>query len=66
MSCPINRGAPGVDGMTIEEFPAFMRTHWSAIRTALLDGSYQPSPVRRKSIPRPGGRGERPNAKRPV
>lgn len=52
-------GAPGVDGMTIDEFPAFMRTHWPAIRTAVLEGSYQPSPVRRKSIPKPGGRGER-------
>jgi RNA-directed DNA polymerase len=54
-----NRGAPGVDGMTVEEFPAFMREHWPTIRTAVLEGSYQPSPVRRKSIPKPGGRGER-------
>ncbi|MBD3334730.1 MAG: group II intron reverse transcriptase/maturase [Candidatus Eisenbacteria bacterium] len=54
-----NHGAPGADGITVDEFPAFMRTHWLAIRTAVLDGSYQPSPVRRKSIPKPGGRGER-------
>lgn len=51
-----NGGAPGVDGMTVEEFPAYMRTHWPVIRTAVLEGSYQPSPVRRKSIPKPGGR----------
>jgi RNA-directed DNA polymerase len=55
-----NRGAPGIDGMTVEEFPAFARSHWSATRQALLDGSYQPSPVRRVSIPKPGGRGQRP------
>ena len=54
-----NRGAPGVDGMTIDEFPAFVRTHWPAIRQALLEGTYQPSPVRRVSIPKPAGRGER-------
>ena len=54
-----NRGAPGVDGVTVDEFPAFMRAHWPAIRAAVLDGSYQPSPVRRASIPKPGGRGER-------
>jgi RNA-directed DNA polymerase len=41
-----NRGAPGVDGMTIGEFPAFVRLHWPAIRQALLGGTYQPSPVR--------------------
>ena len=54
-----NRGAPGVDGMTIGEFPAFVRSHWSAIRQALLEGSYQPSPVRRVRIPKPAGRGQR-------
>jgi len=55
-----NGGAPGIDGMTVEEFPAFARAHWPTIRQALLDGSYQPSPVRRVSIPKPGGRGQRP------
>jgi RNA-directed DNA polymerase len=54
-----NGGAPGVDGMTVDQFPAFMRAHWPAIRTAVLEGSYQPSPVRRVSIPKPAGRGER-------
>ena len=55
-----NGGASGIDGMTVEEFPAVARAHWPAIRQALLDGSYQPSPVRRVSIPKPGGRGQRP------
>ena len=53
-----NRGAPGIDGMPIEDFPGFARTHWTTIRQALLDGSYRPQPVRRVLIPKPGG-GER-------
>jgi RNA-directed DNA polymerase len=54
-----NRGAPGVDGLTIDDFPAFAQAHWLDIRRALLDGSYQPSPVRRVEIPKPKGRGVR-------
>jgi RNA-directed DNA polymerase len=53
-----NRGAPGVDGMRIEDFPAFARTHWVTIREQISEGSYQPQPVRRVLIPKPGG-GER-------
>ena len=53
-----NKGAPGIDGMPIGDFPAFARTHWPMIRQALLDGSYRPQPVRRVLIPKPGG-GER-------
>ena len=53
-----NRGAPGIDGMPVEDFPAFACLHWPTIRQALLDGSYRPQPVRRVSIPKPGG-GER-------
>ena len=54
-----NRGAPGVDGMTVDDFPAFAREHWPAIRQALLDGTYSPRPVRRVEIPKPSGRGVR-------
>jgi RNA-directed DNA polymerase len=54
-----NHGAAGIDGMTVEEFPAFVRAHWATVRQSLLDGSYRPSPVRRVTIPKPGGRGER-------
>ena len=54
-----NKGAPGIDGMTLEAFPAYAREHWPEIRQSLLDGTYQPSPLRRKSIPKPGGKGER-------
>ena len=42
-----NKGAPGIDGMTIEEFPAFVRKHWLRIAQALMDGTYCPAPVRR-------------------
>lgn len=54
-----NKGAPGSDGMTLEAFPAYAREHWSEIRQSLLDGSYQPRPVRRVVIPKPHGKGER-------
>lgn len=53
-----NKGAPGIDGMRIEDFAEYARSHWADIRQALLDGTYQPQPVRRVSIPKPAG-GER-------
>jgi RNA-directed DNA polymerase len=53
-----NKGAPGIDGMAIEDFPAFAREHWSTIRAYLIDGTYRPQPVRRVMIPKPDG-GER-------
>ena len=53
-----NQGAPGIDGMRIEDFPAFARSNWPAIRQALRDGTYRPQPVRRVTIPKPNG-GER-------
>jgi group II intron reverse transcriptase/maturase len=53
-----NRGAPGVDGMTTDELGPWLRQHWASMREALDAGTYQPSPVRRVVIPKPGG-GER-------
>jgi len=50
-----NKGAPGIDGRTIEETPMFLREHWPEIRRQLLGGTYQPLPVRRVEIPKPGG-----------
>jgi len=50
-----NKGSPGVDGMTVEELPEHLRAHWEAIREQLLEGSYQPAPVRRVEIPKSGG-----------
>jgi RNA-directed DNA polymerase len=42
-----NQGAPGIDGMTVEDFPAFAREHWPRIATAIREGNYRPAPVRR-------------------
>jgi RNA-directed DNA polymerase len=53
-----NRGAPGPDGMTIKAFESWCPEHWPAVKQQLLDGTYRPSPVRRKTIPKEGG-GER-------
>ena len=50
-----NGGAPGVDGMTVHELLAHCREHWPRIRKELLSGTYQPQPVRRVDIPKPGG-----------
>ena len=53
-----NKGSPGIDGMTVEELPAHLKANWLHIRENLLAGRYQPQPVRRVAIPKPGG-GER-------
>lgn len=53
-----NKGAPGVDGMPIEDFTEFACSNWADIRQALLDGTYEPQPVRRVMIPKASG-GER-------
>jgi len=50
-----NHGAPGVDGISIEQFPGHTRELWAGIRQSLLAGTYQPSPVRRVEIPKPTG-----------
>jgi RNA-directed DNA polymerase len=50
-----NAGAPGIDGMTVEDFPAFSREQWPRIRSALMEGTYRPAPVRRVFIPKPDG-----------
>jgi len=50
-----NRGSPGVDGLTVEELPAYLRDHWPTIRDQLLAGRYQPSVVKRVEIPKPDG-----------
>jgi RNA-directed DNA polymerase len=50
-----NKGSPGVDGMTIDEAVGYLREHWPALRDQLLQGTYQPQPVRRVEIPKPDG-----------
>jgi RNA-directed DNA polymerase len=50
-----NKGSAGVDGMTVEALPAYLREHWPQIKEGLLAGRYEPSPVRQVEIPKPGG-----------
>ncbi len=54
-----NKGAPGVDGMTVQALPTYLREHWPTIRSMLLEGTYKPHPVRRVEIPKPDGGGVR-------
>ena len=51
-----NKGAPGIDGMTVDQLAAHLEAHWPNIRAQLVQGSYQPQPVRRVEIPKPDGR----------
>jgi len=53
-----NRGAPGVDGVTTEQFRPWLVQHWAQVREELDAGVFRPRPVRRVMIPKPGG-GER-------
>ncbi len=50
-----NRGAPGPDGVTIDQFRDTFRPQWPEVRRQLLEGTYQPGAARRKSIPKPDG-----------
>src|SRR6478609_10685366 len=50
-----NKGSPGVDGMTIDDARDCLREHWPSIRSQLLEGTYQPRPVKRVEIPKPDG-----------
>jgi len=50
-----NKGSAGVDGMTVQQLPEFLKQHWPAIREQLLSGTYKPQPVRRVEIPKPDG-----------
>jgi RNA-directed DNA polymerase len=50
-----NKGAPGIDGMSVDELAGHLRRRWPSIRAALVDGTYAPQPVRRVEIPKPGG-----------
>ncbi|HEC03769.1 MAG TPA: group II intron reverse transcriptase/maturase [Phycisphaerales bacterium] len=54
-----NKGAPGVDDMPVTELRDYLREHWPRIKEELLEGRYEPSPVRKVEIPKPGGKGMR-------
>ncbi|MRT52090.1 group II intron reverse transcriptase/maturase [Raoultella sp. BIGb0399] len=50
-----NKGAPGVDGISVSELPEHLKRQWPELRSSLLAGRYKPQPVRRVDIPKPGG-----------
>jgi len=54
-----NHGAPGVDGMTVEEALPWLREHKESLLQSIRKGKYKPAPVRRKAIPKPDGSGTR-------
>jgi RNA-directed DNA polymerase len=54
-----NKGAPGIDAMSVNDLASYLRDHWPEIRPQLLDGTYRPLPVRRVEIPKATG-GKRP------
>ena len=53
-----NKGAPGVDGMKTEQLPELFATHGNEIREAIRNRTYEPTPVRRREIPKPSGGSE--------
>jgi len=50
-----NKGSPGIDGMTVEKLPDYLKRHWPEVREQLLSGTYKPQPVKRVEIPKPDG-----------
>src|SRR5512135_81707 len=54
-----NKGAPGIDGMTVEQLGDYLKVEWPRIREELLKGTYQPMAVRQVEIPKPNGNGMR-------
>ena len=50
-----NKGSAGVDGMTVQQLPDYLKQHGPEIREQLLTGNYEPKPVRRVEIPKPDG-----------
>jgi RNA-directed DNA polymerase len=50
-----NKGAPGIDGITVRQLPGVLDARWPEIENQLLQGRYKPQPVRRVQIPKPAG-----------
>src|SRR5262245_23783282 len=50
-----NKGAPGIDGMTVNELAPYLKEHWPTVQAQLLEGTYKPQPVRRVEIPKASG-----------
>src|SRR5271165_5563326 len=54
-----NKGSAGIDRVTVDQLGDYLKQHWPAIREQLLNGTYEPKPVRRVEIPKPDGGGVR-------
>src|SRR6202165_5337594 len=54
-----NKGSAGVDGLTVDQLVDYLKQHWPVIREQLLNGTYEPKPVRRVEIPKPDRGGVR-------
>src|ERR1700737_3357212 len=54
-----NKGSAGIDRMTVDQLGDYLKQHWPVIREQLLNGIYEPKPVRRVEIPKPDGGGGR-------
>jgi RNA-directed DNA polymerase len=54
-----NKGAPGIDGTSVDDLASYLKEHWLTVRAQLLEGTYEPQPVRRVEIPKATG-GTRP------
>jgi len=50
-----NKGVPGIDNISVKEFPEYALTHWEKVKTSLLEGTYVPFPVKRVEIPKESG-----------
>jgi RNA-directed DNA polymerase len=50
-----NKGSPGIDGMTVDELPEYLRAHWHGLREQLLSGTYRPAAVKEQLIPKGNG-----------
>jgi RNA-directed DNA polymerase len=50
-----NKGSAGVDGMTVQQLPEYLKQYWPVLREQLLSGTYVPQPVKRVEIPKPDG-----------
>jgi len=50
-----NKGSAGIDGMTVEQLPVYLKQHWPTVREQLLSGTYKPQAVKRVEIPKPDG-----------
>ena len=54
-----NKGAAGVDEMSVKDLQPYLQTHWAQIKEHLLQGTYTPQPILRVEIPKPDGKGVR-------